>query len=155
MREELRSKLVSSFPDLFKSGRIKDVEAGFNPLFPGPNTVSFWIETGDGWYDLLYELCTRIQEIIDDKGDEEFREYFRILQVKEKFGGLRFYMSGAPKLIHDLVDEYEEKSYKTCELCGEPGQMMSCNVGKGGWYQTLCTKCGVDKEYGPPIPRRR
>lgn len=55
-------------------------------------------------------------------------------QVKEKFGGLRFYYdSDALNVIDKLVDEAEEQCWKTCEACGAPGVLRG-----GGWLMTAC-----------------
>ena len=55
-----------------------------------------------------------------------------VLQVKEKWGGLRFYVSGTTELL-DFIDEMEARSLKTCEVCGQPGKPR-----EGGWIRTLC-----------------
>lgn len=55
-------------------------------------------------------------------------------QVKEKFGGLRFYYSGGDDYISGLKSMAESMSYVTCEECGNPGKPNS-----GGWIRTLCT----------------
>jgi len=60
----------------------------------------------------------------------------RAAQVKEKFGGLRFYMTSKNDEIHALVREAEQLSYEFCEECGKPGQ-----TDNKGWIRTLCEKC--------------
>lgn len=70
-----------------------------------------------------------------------FCESYRALhpkaaQVKEKFGGLRFYMTSANDEIRELVSEAEALSYKTCEECGEPGEERDTR-----WIRTLCDHC--------------
>jgi hypothetical protein len=55
------------------------------------------------------------------------------MQVKEKFGGLRFYYSGGDSYIDGVTAMAESMSYVTCEECGKPGTQTS-----GGWIQTLC-----------------
>lgn len=55
-------------------------------------------------------------------------------QVKEKFGGLRFYYRGGDRYIEGLVTMAESMSYATCEECGNPGK-----PNKIGWIRTLCT----------------
>ena len=55
------------------------------------------------------------------------------MQVKEKFGGLRFYYSGGDNYIDGVTSMAESMSYVTCEECGKPGTQTS-----GGWIQTLC-----------------
>ena len=55
-------------------------------------------------------------------------------QVKEKFGGLRFYYRGGDEYISGLCAMAESMSYVTCEECGNPGKPS-----EGGWIRTLCT----------------
>lgn len=56
-----------------------------------------------------------------------------VLQVKEKFGGLRFYIGLGNDQIWDRIDEAERLSYKTCEECGKPGVLRA-----SGWLKTHC-----------------
>ncbi len=85
----------------------------------------------------------------------------KILQVKEKFGGLRFYVSGAPEWLYDLIHVAEWASIKTCEDCGvydgkhkglfvtpEPSDgsdrfhKVTCAATESTyWIRTLCTDC--------------
>lgn len=81
---------------------------------------------GNGWLGLIKEL---IEEAIKLGWDRQ------VCQIKEKFGGLRFYINGAPDEVHKLIREAEDKSYEICEVCGEPGEMRH-----GGWIVTLCDK---------------
>ena len=54
-------------------------------------------------------------------------------QVKEKFGGLRFYVNGATEKHWSYITFAESMSYKTCEVCGSPGERYT-----DGWHTTLC-----------------
>ena len=65
----------------------------------------------------------------------------RASQVKEKFGTLRFYMSGYLDGMDEHISEACRKSAVTCEYCGATGALRS----DGGWLTTLCDKCAVDK----------
>jgi hypothetical protein len=68
---------------------------------------------------------------------EQYRHpHPRASQIKEKFGGLRFYMTHATDKMYDLINEAERKSYTTCEVCGAPGEERG-----GGWIRTLCDEC--------------
>lgn len=78
-----------------------------------------------GWTALLLKLCEDLESVVG--------EDFRVLQVKEKFGGLRFYVGGATEAAHKLIAEAEAQSYLVCEVCGAPGKMRG-----GHWYKTLC-----------------
>jgi hypothetical protein len=61
-------------------------------------------------------------------------EQFVATQVKEKFGGLRFYHTGGNAFTSGVVTLAEELSYVTCEVCGNPAKTSQ----KNGWVKTLC-----------------
>ena len=63
---------------------------------------------------------------------EKIRQVVAV-QVKEKFGGLRFYYEGGDEYINGLSAMAESMSYVTCETCGKPGKSTS-----DGWIRTLC-----------------
>lgn len=61
---------------------------------------------------------------------------FRITQIKEKFGGLRFYFASGSREMYDLINKYEGESYKTCITCGRPAKYMTT-----GWICPYCENC--------------
>lgn len=112
-------------------------------LFP----ENFYFECEDGWYDILSSLLWRIKKheehIVQDNGyrvrhgrDPIKYESVKIVQIKEKFGGLRFYYDGGDEYIRGAVALAEDMSYKTCEECGDPG-----TVGEKGYYRIRCQEC--------------
>ncbi|MDP3792932.1 MAG: hypothetical protein Q8Q89_04375 [bacterium] len=94
--------------------------------------MAFGFECGDGWFGLIKELCEKLR-VLNLKD-------FRVLQVKEKFGGLRFYVNCVElekaEEAYRLIDEAESKSLTVCEECGKPGK-----PNKIGWIKTLCDNC--------------
>lgn len=66
------------------------------------------------------------------------------VQVKEKFGGLRFYVSGGTEAHQDMINMVEALSYRVCEECGS---MMDTTTYTMGWHSTLCPTHGQQK-YG-------
>jgi hypothetical protein len=68
--------------------------------------------------------------------DEYRGSYPRASQVKQKYGGLRFYMTCGTNEINDLINEAEELACKTCEECGSPGEERG-----DSWINTLCDNC--------------
>ena len=48
---------------------------------------AFGLELDSGWYQLIYDLCSEISSNLT----EEQLEQFSVVQVKEKYAGLRFY----------------------------------------------------------------
>ncbi len=75
---------------------------------------------GPGWASLIDAIFDRLPEDTS------------ILQVKEKWGGLRFYVSGSSELL-DFISEMENRSLEMCEVCGQPGKPR-----EGSWIRTLC-----------------
>jgi len=66
-----------------------------------PHSISiFGVECDDGWLELIAEL---IRELIDSGWTREIR------QIKEKFGGLRFYADGLSEKCADLIIKYEKR----------------------------------------------
>jgi hypothetical protein len=81
---------------------------------------------GPGWHTLAVQTITEIE-----------KNGGWIVQVKEKFGGLRIYCQGGDMdAIDTIVRQAEDTASHICEECGEPGRMESHN----GWYKTYCEK---------------
>ena len=63
------------------------------------------------------------------------------MQIKEKFGGLRWYDAGSPeKVWKEIIPKYENISYKTCIDCGKPAEYIQC-----GWISPYCANCRDDR----------
>lgn len=89
---------------------------------------------GDGWYPVLEKLCANIQQHIDwANRNGEVVPQVVVEQIKEKFGGLRFYYQGGDEQIHGMVRMAEAWAGDVCEKCGAPGER-----GGNGWIRTLC-----------------
>lgn len=89
------------------------------------------IRCGDGWLGILDTLCADLTALIKETGAECRRYYAE--QVKEKFGGLRFYMSRTTGDMDEAIARAERTAWNTCEECGEPGTTQT-----RGWIRTLC-----------------
>lgn len=83
------------------------------------------------------------QDIIENKYIKITEKVSQVvaMQVKEKFGGLRFYYYGGDDYISGLVDMAESMSYIICEECGDKGF-----PNKNGWIRTLCDKHRIENE---------
>jgi len=142
MKQEFNKKLVDHFPFLY--------------------CRCTYMECNDGWFNLLYNLSLQLECLIrlniEDNteklclwctveqknhsikqchGPKGFElEHPRAVQVKEKFGGLRFYMSTETEEMSKVIAEAEKTAWKTCEFCGDPGILR-----RGNWIRTLCEGC--------------
>lgn len=91
----------------------------------------FYFECLVGWYDLLDSLCHRLQEQTDRHGAPQIE----VIQIKEKFGTLRFYVGTANDSQSALIDQAESLSALTCDMCGTSATLRS-----DGWQRTRCDK---------------
>lgn len=89
------------------------------------------VACSEGWDDLIRRLHNRLVGIDPN---------YRVMQVKEKFGGLRYYIEPSQGLdemlcrrLYEVEYEAEAESFHICEVCGEPGETRG-----GSWYRTLC-----------------
>jgi hypothetical protein len=127
MKIELQEKLFNKFPLLY-GDKDESIQVSLIP---------FGIECSEGWYQLIYDLSDKLEGLIHDWVKENgAKNYPRAFQVKEKFGGLRFYMTHATEEMYDLIEEAENKSYTICEQCGKPGEERG-----GSWILSLCDEC--------------
>lgn len=106
--------------------------------------IDLWgLECGDGWFNLIDSLCNKIQKHVDRRAaniqDATELENIQVVaqQVKEKFGGLRFYVSGGDDITDALISFAETMSFKICETCGNSATQK--NVGT--WIHTSCDPC--------------
>lgn len=86
----------------------------------------------DRWGRMVNE--TTIREL-QQKVEIEYELVPRASQVKEKFGGLRFYTGRATKEQHEIIWFAESMSNGICEECGARGKHRP-----SGWIKTLCNK---------------
>lgn len=125
---------------------LKELQTRFPRLYQ----KKVWVEFSRGWYPLILELSQQI-DYLYNRWNLKYNNYPYVVQMKEKFGGLRFYIafpedvSYANEDIEELtkiIDLYERKSYSVCEICSVEGENSMTN----GWYNTLCRSCRDERE---------
>jgi len=94
-----------------------------------PERWGKYLSVSRGWYEIVFALDRDIAALDPD---------YTIAQVKEKFGGLRYYIDNIKPEFYDkvqiLVGEAEIKAATICEECGQPGVLRK----DIGWMKTLC-----------------
>lgn len=112
---------------------------------------------GEGWFPLVRALESYLDRAVGANN-------WTSLQIKEKFGGLRFYVRLAndddvastiadeydmaredaletavarKKAVRNAIEAIESMSFVVCELCGRPGRPRTDNY----WVRTLCFDC--------------
>jgi len=124
MRKDLQDRLFERYPKIFARRTLPSHKS----------MMCFGIETGDGRWWLIDALCGCIQHHVDSTGGSLQVE---AVQVKEKFGGLRFYVDSADDEVFGMIALTESLSLRVCESCGSTRDVSS----SGRWIRTLCNKC--------------
>jgi hypothetical protein len=133
-----QKELIQKYPKIFLSGEV-------DPRYPFP---MFGIECGSGWYPLISILCNSIQSSIDQElkyYPEKETHQVHAVQVKEKFGGLRFYVDSATDDQNAWISFAEDLSYHICEDCGILSETPLLKSDYG-WYSSICPECKAKKE---------
>lgn len=90
-----------------------------------------------GWYPLIISCDEELTAICPN---------YEILQIKEKFGTLRYYFYAPEECdcdrakMNDVVNMYENLSAVTCEVTGGPGVLMGQTNDWFSWVKTLDPK---------------
>ena len=94
----------------------------------------FGIECRDGWRKLYQPIIDKVIEY-----NETHKDYpIAINQIKEKYGGLRVYLSYYTKELSDMIDRAEEESYHICEVCGKH---IDEPIEENHWIYAECEEC--------------
>lgn len=103
---------------------------------------------GEGWWPILEALCGQIQSHINWRQLQKEKynrwdgcEQVVVEQIKEKFGGLRFYYSGGDDTVDGMVRMAESWAARHCEFCGKPGKSRNSS-----WIKTLCAEHQAERE---------
>ena len=120
MNAENTKRLFDKYPSLYAD----------HALPPSQSLMWFGFDHGDGWYAIIDALSATIAQLSPD---------CRAVQVKEKFGTLRYYYIGSNDIAVDAaVQMAEEMSARTCEECGST---KDAETRGEGWLRTLCREC--------------
>lgn len=140
MDEKTRNKeLIKKYPWLKPRKVYSDEEIeGYDYEFTWMDDIP------DGWRVAFGDQM--VQEL-----DELLKKYncmkdYKIFQIKEKFGGLRWYDSGFPREGSDeymnWLLKYEDLSFHTCINCGKPAKYFT-----KGWIVPICEDCAKKHKY--------
>jgi len=121
MQKELEQKLVERWPMWFNVRGDRR-----------QNRMADGFCHGDGWFEILWRLCEALAPLVA-AAEKQTGRPFEVLQVKEKLGGLRFYVNHRTDAICERITAAELESMRTCEVCGQPGTRRM-----GNWIRTLC-----------------
>lgn len=101
-----------------------------------PDGWGRWISCDRGWYPIIIDVDQKLAELDPN---------YVVHQVKEKFGGLRYYFEAMANTDHEtwekmqqIVRQAEKRADKTCEICGSTKKVA---LRDHGWWKTMCDLC--------------
>lgn len=131
---EQNKELIEKYPWLLPRNRWTDeVDKNYDYSYTELDAMP------DGWRIAFGEqFCADIQHELDKLKPETAAD-FRVLQIKEKFGQLRFYTNWVTDGIDEVIRRYENLSEHTCIGCGAPATYRSIE-----WIAPWCDNCASD-----------
>jgi hypothetical protein len=148
-----KQKLYADFPRLYRDASNER------------SCMKWGFQCNDGWFDLLYKLSADIEAEARTLGiDPDSDAWPKAIDVKEKYGTLKFYCDAGEKRNHlDLVPEVtgqiislrpmpnvpsiraliksaEKASASICECCGCPSKLRTDE-----WWRVTCDKCEAER----------
>ncbi len=148
---------TSDFPT---DPKIDALVARFSRLFHD-RQPRVWSDLPQGWTELATQLFANLDAMLDDDAAKRFE----VIQIKEKYAGLRVYWSlgeeetlvldivgsgsmqrldkgpAKPTALFDRIKarvrQAGEQAATTCQRCGDGG----ASAGGSGWITTLCDSC--------------
>ena len=96
----------------------------------------------DGWRVAFGEqMCAEIkEELVKLRGLDDYR----ISQIKEKYGSLRWYANFETDTLWKIISKYEKMSMYTCVECGKAATRVTL-----GWISPYCDDCCRDEPSKP------
>ena len=133
-------RLIEEYPFLMPHNRWTDeIPENFNYEYTELDAMP------DGWRKAFGEqMCKEIKNALEVVN---ILNKYRIMQIKEKYGGLRWYDNFNTPTGYDIIHKYEKISKRTCIQCGKPATRITT-----GWIAPYCDECIDDAlEYSVPL----
>ena len=94
----------------------------------------------DGWRKAFGEsLCDELKTELEKNN---LMDSYRITQIKEKYGSLRWYDNGITSKGHSIIQKYSRLSSKTCIDCGKAATRITVD-----WISPYCDECCPDSPF--------
>ena len=132
--KQFNKELCEKYPWLIPTNRwtgevVEDYDYDYTELDQMP----------DGWRIAFGDQM--VEELNQELVKGGFVNDYRITQIKEKYGGLRWYDNGNTKEGYNIINKYESLSQRTCICCGKPAKYITL-----GWISPFCEDCIKDIE---------
>lgn len=127
-------KLIQEYPFLLPRNRwTGEVCCDYNYEYTELDSMP------EGWRKTFgLDMCKEIKE---ELVKYNYLNDYRIMDIKEKYGSLRWYDNGYPagSKISEIIDKYERMSENICIYCGKPAKYVT-----KGYIEYVCEDCKND-----------
>lgn len=131
MNAKLENKIFNKFKKLFSNSSLSEIQCE------------------DGWYELIFNLCKKLQHYVDENKCPQIQ----FVEIKEKLALLRFHIAfeegnlseETNREILNMIKKVTDNSFKVCELTGGYGVLCE----KNGNLKTLSKESAVLLGYEP------
>lgn len=101
-------------------------------------------ELPNGWRKAFgLQMCEEIRTALLRSGGKHKLQTYRVTQIKEKYGGLRWYDYGGNNEVSRIIDDYEVISQNICIKCGKPDVPMI----NESWISPWCEECWLHRRW--------
>lgn len=124
-------ELIAKYPKIFQQYEGNPYEVN-------------WYGVPEGWLSVIDKLCGSIQSYVDnttiyEDGGKRHTPQPVCIQMKEKYGGLRFYVDNSDERVEGMIRMAEYICDNTCEGCGSEKDLGVTR----GWISVLCRTCAI------------
>lgn len=132
MAKQITTKeIIAKYPKIFQN-------------YEGNPGMVNWHGVPTGWLPIIDKLCACIQHYIDyhvsyTKDGQYKPAQVTCTQMKEKFGGLRFYTDQHDEIVEGMIKMAEHLCDETCQDCGSEEDLGITS----GWITVLCRTCAI------------
>lgn len=106
--------------------------------FPAIMQVCTEVSIERGWWPIVYDAVAKISKF------QHLDNSIQISQIKEKYGGLRFYYFASATEAYEAIDAIVHTAVNDtklcCEACGAT-EKVTCSAHGGVWVKNYCDQC--------------
>jgi hypothetical protein len=109
---------------------------------PWDTLMHLGFQHGNAWFGLVYQLCEQLEPLVQElnRSLQPSGERFRVLEVKQKMGALRFCVNHHTEAIDAAIEAARLRSLQICEVCCRLIRTVELR-NHNGWLVTLCADC--------------
>jgi hypothetical protein len=98
----------------------------------------YHIQIPEGWFQLVYETCARIEDVAQAVNQKRRQRMFlpRVVTIEEHHGKLVCEVINRNKDISDIIKKAQMRSVRLCMYCGDEAHQFR----RGGSLVTCCQR---------------